>query len=101
MYRVRKTVRDEKNNSKNILNREKKIAMLYRKYSRNETRFGVNHVHHCGHFDGSPHDDLAPLMAWIDERRRENARRQRSQQRYCYRLGPTCLKAGRLAACRS
>ena len=28
-----------------------------------------------------PHDDLAPLMAWMEERRRENARRQRSQHR--------------------
>ena len=42
----------EKNNNKNILNREKKIAILYRKYSRNEMRFRVNHVDHCGHFDG-------------------------------------------------
>ena len=28
-----------------------------------------------------PHLDLAPLMAWMEERRRENARRQRSQHR--------------------
>ena len=30
---------------------------------------------------GCPHDDLAPLMAWIEERSREKARRQRSQHR--------------------
>ena len=28
-----------------------------------------------------PHDDLAPLMAWMEERRKENARWQRSQHR--------------------
>ena len=28
-----------------------------------------------------PHENLAPLMAWIEERRREKARRQRSQHR--------------------
>ena len=28
-----------------------------------------------------PFVDLAPLMAWIEDRRRENTRRQRSQQR--------------------
>ena len=26
-----------------------------------------------------PHDDLAPLMAWMEDRRREKDRRQRSQ----------------------
>ena len=28
-----------------------------------------------------PHDNLAPLMAWMEESRREKARRQRSQHR--------------------
>ena len=30
---------------------------------------------------GCPRDDLAPLMAWMEERSREKARRQRSQHR--------------------
>ena len=28
-----------------------------------------------------PRDDLAPLMAWMEDRKREKARRQRNQQR--------------------
>ena len=27
-----------------------------------------------------PHDDLAPLMTWMEERRKEKSRRQHSQQ---------------------
>ena len=34
-----------------------------------------------------PHLDLAPLMAWMEERRRENARRQRSQHRVWLYIG--------------
>ena len=30
---------------------------------------------------GCPHVDLAPLMAWIEERSKEKTRRQRSQHR--------------------
>ena len=44
-------------------------------------RFRIDKVDHRGNFDGCPRNDLVPLMAWMEERMREKARRQRSQPR--------------------
>ena len=43
--------------------------------------FGGDEIDCHGGLMGCPRDDLAPLMAWMEERSREKARRQHSQHR--------------------
>ena len=40
-----------------------------------------------------PRDDLAPLMAWMEDRKREKARRSATRRGCCYKGGPIWRRA--------